>query len=270
MFTLLTPRVRRLPLYLTGAGTQTPEGHITRTAGLDMHQVALVTSGRGKIEAGIHKTLADGDCFSLTKNHSHRYFPTTPPMNTLWLLFDGAASDGLMSLITDEIGCGVFTPSAPGVLAAKAYALLRQAEADREPELLSAMLYDFLMELLRQKETAASRQSHAQRLAPAIRYMEAHFARPLTLADIAATLDLSKYAFCKLFREAYQMTPFTYLTQLRLQNAKSFLAQNPHCSVKEAALTSGFRDLSYFGAVFRRYEHMTPKDFQQQYSRNTP
>ncbi|MBE7036694.1 MAG: AraC family transcriptional regulator [Ruminococcaceae bacterium] len=270
MFIVLTPNIKRLPLYLTGVGLQLPEGDIYRPKGLEHHQIALTLQGNGKIRKPIEYNLTGGDCFSLYKNKPHWYssLDDISQMHTLWLLFDGIAADHMMQFLTDESGCGVFSATKPKTLIAKAQAILQQAEAKPESERLSAMLYDFLMEMLRQKENGGSRQELIKRLTPAVNYMEQNLAKALTLDEIAESVSLSKFTFCKLFREAHQITPFSYLTQLRLQNAKSFLAQNPGKSVKEAALISGFRDLSYFSTVFRRFENMTPKEFQLRYGKN--
>lgn len=268
MFLLLTPRVTSLPLYLTGIGVAEPEGDLNRPKGLENHQIALVTQGEGELCLPMKSNLSTGDCFLLTKQTPHRYMTKEEPkMYTLWLLFDGPASDVLMERLSDGDGCGVIAPSEFFLLLAKAEAMLHQAENKPEPERLSAMLYDFLIELLRQKEGTDEKQSLVARLAPAMRYMEQHFAENVQLEEIAAAVCLSKFAFCKLFREAYRMTPFTYLMQLRLQHAKNILIQTPAKSVKEAALSSGFRDMSYFGTVFRRWEKMTPKEFQRWYGK---
>ncbi len=265
MFTILTPQLTRLPTYLVGAGAQTPEGYTHRPQGMKMHQIAIVTKGNGKMM--IHDediSLSQGDVFCLSKNQAHRYFATEPPMHSLWILFDGTASDTLMELLTDGTGC-LYLSSVPGIQS-RIQSIVKHAEQNGQNQQLSPMIYELLMELLRQKEQTGS--DNTKRLEPAIRYMEEHLQKPLSLEEIASVLALSKFQFCKLFRETYLITPFTYLTQLRLQNAKELLSQNPNISVKEAALSSGFRDVSYFGAVFRRHERMTPKEFQIQYWKN--
>lgn len=268
MFLMLTPHTERLPLYLTGIGVQAPEVSVDRPNGLATHQIALVTQGEGELLSPVQQQLTVGDCFSLAKKCPHCYRALTPPMHTFWILYNGTAADTMTALLTDNNGGSVFSATAFSTLLAKAQTILQHAENKPEPAHLSALLYDFLTEALRQKETKDTRQALLQRLRPAVAFMETHLAEAISLEAIAATIPLSKFTFCKLFRQAYEITPFAYLMQLRLQNAKSILAQGTSQTVKEAALSSGFHDLSYFSTVFKRCEKMTPKEFQIRYGKS--
>lgn len=266
MYLVLTQEDTRFPLYISGAGIQAPEKGVARPQGQEWHQLAFVIQGSGVLETdGKKHDLQTGDCFILKKDYPHTYHPTCEAFQTLWILYDGSAAESLTNLFTDQGGSACFTPPKAELLLAKARAFLSAAEAVPETDRTSPLLYDLFMNTLRQKEKLAPRRVLSQKLAPALAFMTVHLADPLTLQEIAESASLSKFTFCKLFREMYAMTPFAYLMQLRLQHAKNMLSQNRDCTVKEAALSSGFRDVSYFGAAFRRFENMTPKSFQQQF-----
>ncbi len=266
MYFVLTPRETRLPLYIGGVGLQTPQNEMIRPKGQIWHQLAFVFEGCGRLttQSGQYD-LKQGDCFILARNSPHAYTPHEPPFHVLWVIYNGSAARQITDLLTDSAGGGCFTLHDRERLFAKSQGLMYAAEAHADMTRLSPMLYELLLETLRQKEITASVRLVTERLAPALAFMEAHLAEPLTLGAIADSISLSKFTFCKLFRETYAMTPFAYLMQLRLQHAKNMLSQNRDCTVKEAALSSGFRDVSYFGAAFRRFENMTPKSFQQQF-----
>ncbi len=265
MYLVLTHEATRLPLYIGGAGMQTPQNEIIRPQGMEWHQLAFVTEGRGLLEFnGERHELHAGDCFILAKQQPHAYSPSSPPFHTLWVIFDGRAAHQLVSLLTDGLGTTLFTLPKSDLLLSKARAFVSTVETAPPPDRISTLLYDLLIETLRQKEAKTPRRMLTQRLAPALSFMTAHHTEAITLDEIAATVSLSKFTFIRLFREGYGVTPFVYLTQLRLQTAKNLLSMT-NCSVKEAALNSGFRDVSYFGATFRRFEHLTPKEFQQQF-----
>lgn len=266
MYLVLTQEDTRFPLYIGGAGVQIPERGVTRPQGLEWHQLAFVIRGSGILEAdGKKHNLHTGDCFILKKDYPHAYHPACEEFQTLWILYDGSAAEGLTNLFTNQGGSSYFTPPKTEILLSRARAFLTAVEAALETDRISLLLYELFMDTLRQKEKEMPRRVLSQKLAPALAFMTVHLADPLTLQEIAESASLSKFTFCKLFREMYAMTPFAYLMQLRLQHAKNMLSQNRDCTVKEAALSSGFRDVSYFGAAFRRFENMTPKSFQQQF-----
>lgn len=266
MYLVLTSEDKRLPLYIGGVGIEAPQNETVRPGGMEWNQLTFVLEGNGLLNINdTSYVLHGGDCFIFGKNRPHAYEPTDPPFHTLWIIFDGAAAEQMVSLLTDGEGCLMFSPHKAEILLAKARAFLSAVQRSPQPERTSPLLYDLLMETLRQKEAEASLRLPTQRFSAAIGFMAAHHAEPITLEDMAATVSLSKFTFDRLFRAAYGVTPFTYLTQLRLQKAKTMLSLSKDCTIKEAALSCGFRNVSYFGAMFRRYEHMTPKEYQKQF-----
>lgn len=264
MYLLPTPQAKSLPLYLTGIDRQPKEGNMYRKQGLEFHQITFVTQGCGKLLLPSEHRLQEGDFFLLTKNTPHHYTNLSDPMQTFWIVFDGSAADVMMELLCGSEGCYVFAPKDGKMLAAKAESLRRMANTNPNPERLSALLYDILAELLTCKNLHGENADLLRRLAPAVTFMEQHCTQEISLEQIAATVGMSNPSFCKLFRKAYQTTPFSYLIQLRLQHAKEMLADSR--SVKETALSSGFRDVSYFCTVFRRKESMTPSEFQRRHA----
>ena len=49
-----------------------------------------------------------------------------------------------------------------------------------------------------------------------------------------------------------------WVTQLRLQEAKAYMMENPNVKQEEVAFHSGFSSSSYFSKVFSRIEGKTP------------
>ena len=92
--------------------------------------------------------------------------------------------------------------------------------------------------------------------------MEEHPEQEHTLDALAALVGMSKYAFCRLFREAKGVTPFTYLLRLRIQQAKYLLISERSLKIAQIAEMTGFHDVSYFCAVFKKTEGITPSAFR--------
>ena len=90
-------------------------------------------------------------------------------------------------------------------------------------------------------------------------FIEAHFAEPLTLKQMAVPAALSVSRFATAFRERFGSSPYRYLCGLRIKRAQSLLlAGVPSVAV---ATEVGFFDQSHFGRHFKRISGMTPTMF---------
>lgn len=71
----------------------------------------------------------------------------------------------------------------------------------------------------------------------------------------------------RIFLEKTGMTPYQYITEMRISNAKSLL-KTGYFSVTEVAQKSGFRDQKYFSRFFRKKTGMTPSDYEKKHLNN--
>ena len=62
-----------------------------------------------------------------------------------------------------------------------------------------------------------------QEILDAIAYINAHYAEKIDLETIASQIHLSKYYFCRIFREVTGATVLEYLTNVRLTRAGRLL-----------------------------------------------
>lgn len=102
------------------------------------------------------------------------------------------------------------------------------------------------------------------RIAAAARLIEEQYAEPLTIADIAGAVGLSRYHFLRRFSAAMGMTPYQYLLNRRLRAAAQALCED-RVPVLEASLSAGFGDLSEFTRRFRRTFGQTPSTYRGKY-----
>jgi AraC-like DNA-binding protein len=104
-------------------------------------------------------------------------------------------------------------------------------------------------------------QSAAGRTAAATAHVKEHFAKKVTLKDVADMCRLSPSQFCRAFRKEHGMSFGEYLLQVRMTEARKHLAL-PDVLVKEVAYSVGFNDLSYFTRSFKRRFGVSPSAFQ--------
>ena len=97
-------------------------------------------------------------------------------------------------------------------------------------------------------------------LRQALTLIEERYTEPLEVADLSRLVGLSSSHLHLLFRTHLGSSPVQKLIARRLQAAQSLLGTGG-MSVKEVCFASGFRDLPYFCALFKRRTGMTPSRY---------
>jgi AraC family transcriptional regulator len=79
---------------------------------------------------------------------------------------------------------------------------------------------------------------------------------------LAELVHLSPYHFSRVFKQSFSMPPHRYLTNRRIERAKSLLAARK-LSVTEIGLNLGFSETSSFTSAFRKVTGETPTDYRR-------
>jgi AraC-like DNA-binding protein len=109
-------------------------------------------------------------------------------------------------------------------------------------------------------DIAIQRQSDERRLRveQAQGRMVAHLARPLSLRQIAADLNVSLRQLQRDFLACTGLTPMRYLNFVRLSEANTLLAETT-LPIAEIARLLGYVRLTHFSASFRQVYHVSPR-----------
>lgn len=99
--------------------------------------------------------------------------------------------------------------------------------------------------------------SDERRIAAALRIIEHKIAEPLSIAWLASAVSMSRYHFLRTFQHATGQTPWQHVLSRRLALSGRYLTTGSR-TVLDAALASGFRDLSEFTRRFRLHFDITP------------
>lgn len=94
---------------------------------------------------------------------------------------------------------------------------------------------------------------------------EKRFLAPqLTIDDLAAEMGTNKLYMSRYINRKHGDNFSTWITKLRLEEAKSYMRENPNVKQEEVAFHSGFSSSSYFSRVFSRFESMTPAAWRKE------
>ena len=83
-----------------------------------------------------------------------------------------------------------------------------------------------------------------------IEYLHRHYARDLSIADLARRFGCSERHFNRVFRQHTGIAPVRYLRRIRIENARKLMAYT-RLTVAEVAGMVGYDDPAYFSRVFR-------------------
>ena len=91
-------------------------------------------------------------------------------------------------------------------------------------------------------------------------WIDASYTESITLEDLSRVSGMNEKYLCRFFKEFTSRTPIDYINNLRIECACHELTENG-LSITEAALESGFNDLSYFSKTFKKYKGMSPREY---------
>ncbi|HRV91723.1 MAG TPA: AraC family transcriptional regulator [Anaerolineae bacterium] len=90
-------------------------------------------------------------------------------------------------------------------------------------------------------------------------YLEAHFDENVSLDQLAHIANLSPYHFTRTFSQVIGLPPHAYLNHIRVERAKTLLAQG--YPIAHIAAETGFVDQSHFTRRFKRIVGVTPGQY---------
>lgn len=133
-------------------------------------------------------------------------------------------------------------------------------------QLISNKLEELLLNLLILMKKDKLPEKQVDTLSYVVKYIEKHFAEPLTLDFLADFSSTSKYHFSRIFKEYTGFSPIEYIISLRITHAKNMLIDS-NLSVKQIAFSTGFTDINNFTKQFKKIEHMTPPHIEISFGR---
>lgn len=93
----------------------------------------------------------------------------------------------------------------------------------------------------------------------AIGYVNKNYKKNITLDMMSDMIHISKYHFCRIFKEATGMTFLEYVNKVRLSHAHRLLMQTD-MTINDIALRTGFGTAAYLSRMFKKTHGVSPKN----------
>ena len=119
----------------------------------------------------------------------------------------------------------------------------------------------FVLERVRMGEEPSGPPSGGvpESLTEALALMEANVEEPLTTAELAEHLGISRRQLERLFKKHLQAVPSRYYLDLRLQRARRLLRESER-PAGEVAMLTGFSSAAHFSTAYRNHFGLTPRE----------
>ena len=102
------------------------------------------------------------------------------------------------------------------------------------------------------------RSRHSRPIETALNYIHAHYAQPISMAEVAAQLYRSPEHFSRQFKEEVGENFSSYLTRYRLERAQELL-QTTDLPVASVAVQTGYTTPGYFSRLYKKYKGVSPE-----------
>ena len=97
-------------------------------------------------------------------------------------------------------------------------------------------------------------------------YIEENFRQALQVSQLAAMVNITPRTLNRRFQACVAMRPIEYIQAVRIEQAKRLLELGD-VSIKSLADQVGYDDISSFTRLFKRATELTPKEYQDKFSR---
>jgi AraC-like DNA-binding protein len=103
--------------------------------------------------------------------------------------------------------------------------------------------------------------SKSRRITKACKYIEENISQKISLAEVAALVNMSESAFSHFFKKKTGISFITYVNNLRVVKACDLLASTS-LSASEICYDCGFNNKSNFIRIFTKRKNMTPIEYR--------
>jgi len=240
--------------------------YVTEREDYNTMLLVYTLDGKGYLKyRGEKYCLEKGEGFLIDCTECHYYASDAQDLwEFKWIHFNGCESKSYFERIYGNSGpvFRLFPDSIIPKNVADIHKMIR--EGNEKIDIIgSCLIVEILTELLLKSSHEGQELSEIpSSVKEAIAKMENSFNQDIDLDTLAQNVGVSKYHLSRLFKKHTGYSPYEYLLNYRLSQAKSLL-KSTDLSICEIARWVGFDSPSYFINLFRKHEGITPLKFRK-------
>ncbi len=105
-----------------------------------------------------------------------------------------------------------------------------------------------------------------ERINKVYQYVRKNYRNKMTIADVAAQVNMSEEYFCRFFSKVMMKSFFTFLNEYKINRACKMLIETDK-QVTEVCYESGFESIPFFYRQFKKFKNCQPKTYRLNYQR---
>ena len=251
----------KMPFYITLAGVTypTPTYHITRTCS-DVWVIEYITDGVGyvAVDNEIHQVCKD-TIYLLPYGESHNYYSDAKtPFEKIFLNVSGDFCEHMI-LAYGLSGKHFFAQNDLKPTFEKIVRILCSELSDDE---MQSKLQGIFVEILSKLSFALSNTAYSEEARKLKNHLDSNAHRIVSTKELSKTIFRSPDYCQKLFSREFNITPYAYQIEQKMQIAK-FLLADTNLSIGEIAEKLGYRDVHYFSNLFQRKCGLRPSNYRK-------
>lgn len=256
--------------YLQEAGSlQARKPHISKRQNLMSYLFFYVKKGSGILNYdGKEYHIHQGDCVLINCQTPYFHQTSEDLWSLNWIHFYGPTIHSIYLKYTERGGQPVFHPtdlSCFDALWSHLYDIASSSDFLKDMKINEQLvsLLTLVMEQSRNFE-AKLLSFKQQSLIDVKEYIDANYAKKITLDGLSETFSINKFYLERIFKEQFGVSIIGYLTNIRITHAKQLLRFTDK-SVEQIGLECGISPLYYFSRMFKQIEGISPSEYRMKW-----
>ena len=236
-----------------------------RPNGRKDYQLIIVIAGEALFKYGEEDILLKSNEAIILPPHIKNHYYFYPDNNIIWIHFTGAVAEKMLEGYCLQGYTKYSVPDAQDFLY-YADKIIEEFQLKRIGYMHNCNAYLLnVFTLLKRKidiHININENNFIPEITAVLEDMKLHFAENKDIKDFAKICNLSPSRFAHLFTNKVGVSPYKYLLNLRIKQAK-YLLLNTNLSLSNIAKSVGYDDSLYFSRVFKKHEGVSPMQFKK-------
>lgn len=266
-----TPNISgfKLPFYLEAGGFYNAHSkYFTEREGYNSFLIIYTINGQGLLKYRNKEVVLDKNSLVFIDCNEYQYYKTLKDSwEFKYLHINGSGCKSYFELINEEDLSIIKVREGGDFLekftAACSLTTLNDLFSDIKK---SNALSDLLTTICSYKYSniEKNKSNYREEIKKVERYMEVNFSNKISIEELSSLIHISKFYFLRLFKSYVGVTPYQYLTKIRINKSKDYL-KGTSLTIEEIAYRVGYINVNNYIRDFKRYSNLTPNKFRKYY-----